>query len=118
MTTTHTTHTTHTPAPWKMIRAESDADGAKVWQINGHHQCEGFHSPSDCQLAKVYSVAANARLIAAAPDILAALEEQLQNTEGDLSAHFENGESEADCAFLSARIAAMSAAIARAKVEA
>jgi hypothetical protein len=62
--------------------------------------------------------AANARLIAAAPDLLAALEEQLENTKGDLAAHLENGETEKDCTFLAERIAAMSAAISRAKGQA
>jgi hypothetical protein len=50
-----------------------------------------------------------------AKDILAALEDQLENTRGDLAAHLENGETESDCAFLVERIASMSAAIARAK---
>lgn len=61
---------------------------------------------------------ANARLIAAAPELLAALEEQLENTKGDLEAHLEAGEAEKDCAFMVARIEAMSAVIARAKGQA
>ena len=51
-------------------------------------------------------------------DLWAALEDQLENTRGDLAAHLENGETERDCAFLSERIAAMSAAITRTKRQA
>jgi len=66
--------TQHTPGPWILIEREPVGHelGAR-WQVNGYHHCDGRGWPEDCMLAHVYSIEANARLISAAPDLLAAL---------------------------------------------
>ena len=60
----------HTPGPWH-VKQTGFTYFRDNWNINGFHQvaCR----PQDCQLATVYDVEANARLIAAAPELLAAL---------------------------------------------
>lgn len=57
----------HTLGPWIMYPLKGND-----WGINGFHKVDGFHNAQDCMLASVYSVEANARLIAAAPDLLEA----------------------------------------------
>lgn len=67
--------TQHTPGPWIAYSDPLSRNPSLTCGINGFHPVAGFHSPQDCQLATVYDVEANARLIASAPDLLAALEE-------------------------------------------
>ena len=61
-----------TPGPWRLSGVDV-VNGDDHWCINGHALVEGFHSPTDCRLATVYTIEANARLIAAAPSMHAAL---------------------------------------------
>lgn len=61
----------HTPGPWHVARGlYGDEDGCTVWGPKGD---EGG-SPKVCNVDGVYSPEADARLIAAAPELLAALE--------------------------------------------
>ena len=64
--------TQHTPGPWR-VKQTGFTYFRDTWNINGFHQVACFQNPQDCQLATVYDVEANARLIAAAPELLAAL---------------------------------------------
>ena len=61
-----------TPGPWRLSGVDV-VNGDDHWCINGHALVEGFHSPTDCRLATVYTIEANARLIAAAPSMHAEL---------------------------------------------
>jgi len=72
----------HTPGPWKFTGGYAPA----VKTQTGHHICGGILGIPD-QIGG-YSLAecsANARLIAAAPDLLAALKDwqELRDSEGD-----------------------------------
>lgn len=67
----------HTPAPWRLSGVDV-VNGDDHWCINGHSLVTGLHSPTDCRLATVYSIEANARLIAAAPELLEALDEMVR----------------------------------------
>jgi hypothetical protein len=74
---TQTDKPTFTSGPWNISDPSPVNTGnqyAMTWRIHGRHNVEGFNQPQDCKLADVYSVEANARLIASAPDLLAALE--------------------------------------------
>ena len=62
--------TQHTPGPWEISEDPLSRNPSSTWCILGFHQVAGFHSPQECQLATVFDVEANARLIAAAPDLL------------------------------------------------
>ena len=63
----------HTPGPWVAYEDPMANNPSTTWGVNGFHPVAGFAIPQDCQLATVYDVEANARLIAAAPELLAAL---------------------------------------------
>ena len=76
-----TAHRQHTPGPWVFTEDPLSRNPSLTWNINGFHPVAGFLSPQDCQLATVYDVEANARLIAAAPDLLAALTNILARVE-------------------------------------
>jgi hypothetical protein len=71
------THThTHTPGPWAYATGE-DWDGAHVTDKNGRivADCQGCDMPGASGEVGTDEAMANARLIAAAPEMLAALEE-------------------------------------------
>jgi hypothetical protein len=61
----------HTPGPWSFRDAHEDAASLfgveRCWEVGVDH-------PASCGLALVPGLEANARLIAAAPDLLAACE--------------------------------------------
>lgn len=61
----------HTPSPWTMTPIEGND-----WTITGFvpsEQVDAIGAPVKCLLADVFSIEANAALIAAAPELLAAL---------------------------------------------
>lgn len=67
--------TTHTPAPWRFVLNAAFSDGqpsASVWIEAGEYR-------SLATLIPVAEVEANARLIAAAPDLLAACEKFVES---------------------------------------
>lgn len=57
-------NTAHTPGPWKI---EKNEDGDKLWIVESN-------GDALCQLTRESSTFANARLIAAVPELRAALE--------------------------------------------
>jgi len=61
---------THTPGPWRMC-AMTETDRGRMWGINGDEGTSGLSG--DARLAEVFSIEANAKLVAAAPELLAAL---------------------------------------------
>ena len=63
---------THTPGPWRVCQMEVTNRG-KMWGINGDEGTSGLSG--DARLAEVFSIEANAKLVAAAPELLAALKE-------------------------------------------
>jgi hypothetical protein len=72
----------HTPGPWEVLRALHPSDGGWDWGIGA--QLGGENDPKLFCIAEVFDVVdrgknapaeANARLIAAAPDMLALLQE-------------------------------------------
>lgn len=103
----------HTPGPW---HAHVAADSLRIPDLVSA-EC-GLHI---CDVAS-YGAApsqkhANARLIAAAPDLLAELEQQLENAIGDLDyAEIEGDELSVET--VKRRIASMEAALAKAKGQA
>lgn len=85
----------HTPGPWAVYHDHPDADTAKslafVRQVAVAHL--GHHGPSD--IAQVYCAGeldpereANAILMAAAPDLLACLENAAMNATGERRARY------------------------------
>ena len=66
---------THTAGPWYPVTGE-DWDGAHVTDKHGRivADCQGCDIPGACGEVGTDEAKANARLIAAAPDLLAALE--------------------------------------------
>ena len=71
--------TKHTPGPWKVVY-----DLRQYWPYSGEHELVGYDIESEsgqqvigCEGIEAWKDAAeaNARLIAAAPDLLAALQE-------------------------------------------
>jgi len=78
----------HTPGPWYFNQKYCIGP-----RVNTYDQSDGMFHP----LADVYGVNrdANARLIAAAPDLLAAAKRALnfiENTEGEIGCSLESGE--------------------------
>jgi hypothetical protein len=74
--------TTHTPAPWKL----QDYDHAFVVWSNEGVICDVFHNREDDEADGIFSeeeATANARLIAAAPELLEALQIAKCYMEGD-----------------------------------
>jgi hypothetical protein len=59
----------HTPGPWNMGGAIKTERG-RVYGINARVNIEGFNGPQDCRIAEVFSIKANARLIARTPELL------------------------------------------------
>lgn len=59
----------HTPGPWEL-------DGVEVYPVNGHRACDAICELSAGQSDDLFE--ANARLIAAAPELLEALERLLE----------------------------------------
>ena len=64
--------TKHTAGPWKIMRNVVDNDIAIIG--NNYLLAEVFEKVLNDKLLRKYEVGANARLIAAAPDLLAACE--------------------------------------------
>lgn len=58
----------HTPGPW---RVEPVGSGLQVWGLKGTHGMPEYYSPVLADLSDCPNAEANARLIAAAPDLLA-----------------------------------------------
>lgn len=100
----------HTPGPWV---AHIAADILRVPDLVltecGLHVCDvaSYGDAPDSRHA-------NARLIAAAPDLLAELEAQLRNARADLD-YAEQDDDELSVGVLVKRIASMESAIAKAK---
>ena len=94
-----------TPGPWRLSGVDV-VDGDDHWCINGHALVSGFHSPTDCRLATVYTIEANARLIAAAPELLEALQWYVQNDDTNVGQEgnefYEAGLSRAEAAIAKA----------------
>jgi len=73
---------THSPAPWNVVRSDP-AEGADVWWIVGN--CGGHNSETEIgsvQGGHGNHHEANARLIAAAPDLLSALRWFIDDIDG------------------------------------
>lgn len=74
----------HTPGPWEVI-GHPDDDECRVRQTESVRHGDGFYS--ERTICEQISVMANANLIAAAPDLLEALElivrEQLVSADGE-----------------------------------
>lgn len=62
----------HTPGPWSAEPGQSLADGSNAFDVMAPDPSE-HASPGDLMVVASYLTPANARLIAAAPDLLAAL---------------------------------------------
>lgn len=63
----------HTPGPWHITRGlYGNPDGMTIWGPKGLNGAPG--TPKVCDVDGIYNREADARLIAAAPDLLAALE--------------------------------------------
>lgn len=89
--------TQHTPSPWSMGRAATDT--AIYDRLGGHIATLPAMLPSD-------EILANARLIAAAPDLLAALEALLDNALEDCpnpTRHFIDAADAANAAIAKAK---------------
>lgn len=65
----------HTVSPWNLSKSK-DIGLGRAWTITGQVEGKytGMNCPSECLLAEVYSIEANARLMATAPELLGALE--------------------------------------------
>ena len=79
---------THTPGPWRVCQMEVTNRG-KMWGINGDEGTSGLSG--DARLAEVFSIEANAKLVAAAPELLAALKEARTSLSRTRSAFTANG---------------------------
>lgn len=60
---------THTPGPWRLTD-EVQTDRGRTWGINAWEDTSGI--TGDARLAEVFSIVENARLVAAAPDLMEA----------------------------------------------
>ncbi len=99
------TRPTHTPGPW--MASQAFFFGHDSWQITG---TIGDTSPFLCHLTDdTPDYAANARLIAAAPELLAALEKAAELAEGAVKIlrqfDVESGRVAAECVLRDARAA-------------
>lgn len=74
-------NTKHTPGPWKQVVAIETVRGM-VYGINAWCDLPEYNRAQDCRIAEAFSFPANARLIAAAPDLLAALVEIADDLDG------------------------------------
>lgn len=99
-----TKHTPHTPGPWTMHPRFDD--GAEVRAPVAWCSVASTHDASGSQIIDAAEARANARLIAAAPDLLAALEEAIRDHDD-----FEDGRLSGNT------VATMYAAIAKATKE-
>ena len=71
----------HTPGPWFSVK-----NGAYKWvESPAHTVCVFYQWNSDGSMSESEDAAANARLISAAPDLLAALDSLLKTFVDDLS---------------------------------
>lgn len=68
------TNTKHTPGPWKAVEHHGAIDVMGV----GSGVCRVFTDPNQNSLPTMPQARANARLIAAAPDLLAALRKAME----------------------------------------
>lgn len=76
----------HTPGPWHLFQFGSveflDGHKESAWQVVHCHPHEGLPHQSDTTIVRNSVNEADARLIAAAPDLLAALEEIRERCRG------------------------------------
>ena len=85
------TDTKHTPGPWGVSHAGATTnkgvhtDGFFIGTEDGQMVCDLYFKTQDGGLQQFVNAEANARLIAAAPDLLEALEDALVVLETDLS---------------------------------
>lgn len=77
----------HTPAPWIVNSKDYDRFGETVWveaESNGHYVCELVRDAGHTEFA-------NARLIAASPELLEAAEALLSKLDHITTDQFSNG---------------------------
>lgn len=88
MTTRHET-ATHTPGPWKLenqINADPSASTVQVFDGEYNFIAEAkYASPNNCAAPKWEQANANARLIAASPDLLEALQDSMRLTTASMA---------------------------------
>ena len=72
----------HTQGPWNQVAAIM-TDRGMVYGINAFCEVPGFSGRQDCRIVEAFSNEANAKLIAAAPDLLAALIELRDHVRDD-----------------------------------
>lgn len=78
------THATHTPGPWKLRRAETSLEHDFILQAGPHTIAWSVPRADRSNTSKKSVHIANARLIAAAPELLAALQDMLERYAGDI----------------------------------
>ncbi len=107
----------HTPGPWFSVK-----NGAYKWvESPAHTVCVFYQWNSDGSMSESEDAAANARLISAAPDLLAALETILEICEvgdEDRIREFAENIGYHETYIVAGHIAAAKAAISKAKGEA
>lgn len=100
----------HTPGPWRLTESILE-DGRPFFSIAGADRVDlGYLS-----LRSAEELTANARLIAAAPDLLEALEAVIDDLSGGIQDCIDNGGSEAWISEADTRLKNARAAIAKAR---
>lgn len=79
----------HTPAPWKVMPHNTKQLKNRFW-VTGVHQENNIQFVTVCEISKE-KTEATARLIAAAPELLEALEAVLKLAEGGVIQRSETG---------------------------